>query len=108
FAGQPARAPAVPSTKAGLTCTLACNMPNGLIIRLHGTTYVTRPSGIPGQTQQEPVKVEEWRQQLNGTAIDREKVLNGEMPSFVIANGYALTPNIDLAKAERWFEEHKH
>lgn len=96
--------PPVGTDSGGRTVTVACNLPNGLILRLfkwvddrgsppdkHGD----RPKiAVPDGTKQ-PVRI-------NGWAIPF-----GKTPRFIVAGGYALTTGVDKDFWDTWVEQNK-
>ena len=83
--------------------TIGCKLPNGFLM----TIYKGEPVQLPrlgGGT------VEETRAVPIGTPIkiNGPAVPHGQRPAFVIAGGYALTPDVPADVAKAWFEQNKH
>lgn len=87
---------------AGETVTFACKHPAGLILRVFDRDEYDVPV-LGGGTRKEsravaigePIKI-------NGPATSP-----GVAPAFVIAGGYALTPNIPADFANKWMADNK-
>jgi len=84
------------------TVTVACKHPAGIIMRVFRMEEYDVPV-LGGGTRKEarslavgePVKI-------NGPAVP-----HGRAPAFVIAGGYALTPNVPAEVAGAWMEQNK-
>lgn len=91
--------------KASRTVTVACNIPNGYVLRLHA----------PGK-RQEPVlgggmrEVDEYREIgraiLKGPAVPQRHDPNFVQP-ILDRNGYALTSGVDAELWEGWLAHNK-
>jgi hypothetical protein len=94
--------PTAKAGRAGQKVTVACKLPNGLILRVFswaeqdlpilGGGFKTEKVSIP---MGEPVLV-------HGTAFPY-----GELPKVLIVGGYALTPNVDADFWDLWLEQNK-
>lgn len=111
---QPAPPPArrerlEPRGSAGDTVTVACKMPNGLRLRLFEMEEVPEPMFGGGVRMTKRARqIEGADIVLNGAAVNLEEVGKGNLPSFVIAGGYALTPGVPRDQWEAWLEQNKH
>ena len=88
------------------TVTVACKLPNGLILQLEDPHTVNEP--LPNGGYRE---VKQWRRRpeqytLNGCAINFES-LKRQLAMPAIENGFALTSGIPKDFWDRWWEAHK-
>lgn len=89
-----------PAARSGEKITVACNLPNGLILQLYKMVEFrenvmgggSRISSI-AQKMGEPVR-------LNGTAVPF-----GKIPRFPIEGAFALTPNVDKDFFDEWMRQ---
>jgi hypothetical protein len=89
-------------TPAGGTVTMACKHPSGLLLRVFEQDSFDVPvlgGGMRKETRGvavgEPVRV-------HGPAVPY-----GQAPKYIIAGGYALTPNVPADFARKWMEQNK-
>lgn len=104
--GEP-EAPAVKtSQKSAKFMTVACKIPNGLVLQLcRKTTYLEdTPSGTRERARYD--KVGE-RHVVAGPAYPNGPVPRGFPPKPMIVGGYALTPNIPRDFFEEWMHQNK-
>jgi hypothetical protein len=93
--------PSPARSSASDTVTVACKLPNGLILRVF--KMVERPESGPMHSR--TVKVAEVVGEpitVHGPAY-----AFGNMPPYMIVAGYALTPNVPKEFFETWFEQNK-
>jgi hypothetical protein len=79
------------------TVTVACKIPNGLVMRLFEMVPGTEP--VMGGGSRE-VKVS--RQKGPTITLNGPSVRFGDIPPFSIVGGYALTPNVPADFFEEW------
>lgn len=89
------------------TVTVACNCPNGLILRVH--TWIDNPNPM-GNGGKEPPKIaivdaDVPPVRLNSVSVGRGA--DSKSIRYIIAGGYALTPNVDKDFWERWAKENE-
>lgn len=86
----------------GETCTVACKLPHGLLIR--GFKKATRqvPMAGGGTREETYFRPDGSQVEIMGTA----KLLGAESRTRV-SGGYALTANVDRELMERWIETNK-
>lgn len=84
--------------------TVACKMPNGLMLRVFNEVEVSVPLfGGGTKTVKEYQEVEGApRVQIKGTAV-----AFGQTPRAAMAGGYALTPNVDAEFWEQWLAQNR-
>jgi len=108
-------APAVHGTRrAGRTVTVACKMPNGVILRAWEMVPHTEPLfgggaretsvAVPVMDPSNPLS--QWEFTVRGNAIDIAKASLGDLPN--LAHGYSLTPGVPRELWEKWIEANKH
>lgn len=89
------------------TVTVACRLPNGLILQLEERVEVNEPQRDGGVRTITQYRRRPEQYVLNGCAINFESVKRGlEMPA--LAGGFALTPGIPKEFWEKWYEAHRH
>lgn len=90
--------------RAGERVTVCCKLPNGLLLR--NFTMVDRPEPVLGGG----TRMAKIASQIGETVrINGTRVPFGETPSFIIAGGYALTPNVSAEFFARWLKDnHDH
>lgn len=93
--------------RSGGTVTVACKLPNGLVLQTSTKTEVQEQMYGGGVRM-----VDQWLRDpdgytLYGPALSVETMQRGDIP-FVSVSGFALTPNIPQDFWERWLEQHKH
>lgn len=87
---------------AGMTCTVGCKIPNGLILQLYRMVEGVEPSpqgARPvqvGQKYGEPVKLNGFSQPLTGIPVSHQ-----------IIGGFGLTHGVSVEFMERWLEQNK-
>lgn len=88
--------------KASTTVTVACKLPNGLILRLFRRTVVLE--NVLGGGQREVPVFHEQRQmvRLNGWSYPQKKG-----PRQELAGGYGLTPGVPKDFFDAWLEQNK-
>lgn len=105
----PAATPAAPAIAeqptgngSSKTVTVACKHPPGILMRVFEMDEYEVPVLGGGMRKErravavgDPIKI-------NGPAVPY-----GQRPSFVIAGGYALTPNVPADFARAWMEQNK-
>jgi hypothetical protein len=89
------------------TVTVACKLPNGLILQLHAKHSEMVPI-FGGGYKEETI----WRRTeeifvLNGCAVAVDQLLQGNMPDHYTYSGYALTPGVPKKFWEEWLEQNK-
>lgn len=82
-----------------------CKLPNGLLLR--GFEMVPKHEQMFGGgyrevTEAQPVEGAEFR--CNGTSVNREKVLAGEMPPYLIMHGFAMTKGCPKWLWDQWWD----
>lgn len=106
-AAQPKFVHEVPRGHAGAKVTVACKLPNGVVLKVHRQQDVDVPVMTGGvRTVKEfrpdldvvPVTVHGWRSAPDGILVIKSGGPNG---------GYALTPNVPKDLWDRWREENK-
>jgi hypothetical protein len=106
---KPSIKPRAPTAAAssGETVTVACKMPNGLILRLFRMEDKTIPvAGGGHQTVKQSVATgDEF--QVNGPALDLVRLQREGAPDFAIAGGYALTPGIPKDFWDEWLRQNE-
>lgn len=86
----------------GKTCTVACKMPNGLILKL-----------CAKEVRQEPVmgggtrEVDFYVPIGDGVRIYGTEVPFGATPRVYNSGGYALTPGVDAEFMREWMDQYK-
>lgn len=97
--GEP-RKPQQASTKvgrAGVKVTVACKIPNGLVLRLHDWHEEEEPVFGGGTKVKKMARPNGLQIVLNGSAVPF-----GVIPSYPIIGGYALTHNVDAELWDEW------
>ncbi len=84
------------------TVTVACKMPNGMILQVCDLMDV--PSPEPGRPHH---TVKEWRPVGEKVTINGPAVQFGDIPEYRIVAGYALTEGVPAQFWDRWLEQHK-
>lgn len=84
---------------AGETVTVACKLPNGLLLRVFDMVPGFEPV-LGGGTRE--IKVA--RQKGEPVKINGNAVPFGMPPAYTIIGGYALTPNVDAAFWAEWLK----
>jgi hypothetical protein len=82
------------------TVTVACKLPNGLILHLDKRESYNEPVMGGGTRKTSRAVRMEGTVTLNGYAHKF-----GEMPAFVIAGGFALTPNVPEEFWDEWLKQ---
>ena len=91
------------SNDTAATVTVACKVPNGLILRL-GTMETSPVPILGGGTRSE----KRWRYDGAQVRINGPKrAVEGGDPSSPIANGYALTFGVPSEFMKRWMADNK-
>lgn len=82
------------------TVTVACKMPNGLLLRLFNMEPYFE--NVLGGGKRETTKARQIGQtvKINGTATPF-----GSAPACLIVGGFAMTPGIDREFFDRWLEQ---
>lgn len=98
------KSPVQPGPKpssAGEKVTVACKIPNGMVLQLYDMENRVEPS--PGGPKTVPVAVKrDAPVKVRGPALPF-----GVFPrSFQIESGYALTPGVDREFFEEWLKQH--
>lgn len=87
-------------TRARDTVTVACNLPNGLMLQLSHEHMENQPKS-PGQYHEVKVFRKEGPAiKVNGTAVPF-----GSQPAYMIIGRYALTPNVPREFFEEWLRQ---
>jgi hypothetical protein len=102
-------------TNGADTVTVACNLPNGIILQVH--TFAEVENFYPnGRSQMELVATLDTaagQYALNGAQLDYGALAGGGVPDYRVikgaspGTGYALTNGIPRAFWERWLDENK-
>ena len=93
------------SSSGGKTVTVACKLPNGLVLRTHRMVPHREPA--PGGVQETTIAMADSREyEVKGNASPYGSAPSGQVIGGVI--GYALTPNIPKDFWDAWFEQNKH
>jgi hypothetical protein len=87
---------------AGGTVTIGCKLPNGFFMQVYRLEDITEPVLGGGLRQATRGVAMGTPFKIFGTAVP-----HGQRPPFVIAGGYALTPNVPADLATAWFEQNK-
>lgn len=91
----------------GETVTVACKMPNGLILRNFVMTDFAEPvMGGGSRTSQIARQVPETYE-LHGSAVNLTEIGKGNLPNYQIAGGYGLTPGVPLDFWEKWLNDNR-
>jgi len=92
--------------RSGETVCVACNLPNGMLLRVHKMVSVTEatPNGSHTIQQARPVGDAVV---IHGASVDVDAMRRGEVPEFRIAHGYALTSGVPADFWDAWLEQHK-
>lgn len=85
---------------AGPTVTVACKIPNGLLLRVFEQVEHSEPV-MGGGTQ----IVKRAVQKGPLVKVSGPAVPFGKAPAFHLAGGYALTPGIDKEFFDKWWEQ---
>lgn len=96
---------ATPPASSGETVTVACKMPNGVVLQLFDMVPYSPGHGFPETTRAMPrpsAKVV-----LNGNAIDYDKLRRDQGMDRMIIGGYALTPGVPREFWEEWLRVNK-
>jgi hypothetical protein len=98
--------PRTPPASTGDTVTVACNIPNGLILRVfrEEDSYEASPGG--GR----PTKVMRPHGDqviVNGSAVNMDDMRRGRSPEHPVLHGYALTSGVSRDFWEQWLEQNK-
>lgn len=84
------------------TVTVACNLPNGLILRVFNMAERSEPV-MGGGT-----KIAQYAVQAGEpVTVHGAAVPFGAPPRVTTAGGYALTPNVDAEFWAKWLEQNK-
>lgn len=84
------------------TVTVACKVPNGMILRIfqmHDRDEPVMGGGV--KTVPRAVQVGD------AVTVKGPAVPFGQVPAFVIAGGYALTPGVDAQFFNKWLEQNQ-
>lgn len=84
------------------TVTVACKIPNGVVLQVYTMETVSVPVMAGGFRDVKLAKQLPWRQKLNGPA---RKI--GEDLPYQVIHGFALTHNVDADKFALWLEQYK-
>ena len=76
------------------TMQIACNLPHGLVLKLHTTRQTTPPQGGNPVTEYIPLP-------------DRAVTINGLNATDTVRFGYAMTDNVDAEFWETWSTQNK-
>lgn len=90
------------NTGAGSTVTVACKVPNGLLLRVGKWSERDVPV-LGGGTRTE----REWHPDPEKIKVHGPSRAPGEDPRAPISGGYALTPGVPADVWERWLEDNK-
>src|SRR6266700_4672662 len=102
-----AQPPTPPASNDSETVTVACKMPNGLLLQLcadekgfeplmgGGFREVTRSRRLPETVY------------IKGSSVNIEDLRKGNMPEYYIISGYALTPGVPKKFWEQWLAQNK-
>src|SRR5579863_5162866 len=83
------------------TVTVACKMPNGMVLRVHDTIHREFPS-LGGGTRTETIPIEKARVVVAGPVVPF-----GMAPKVPIQGGYALTHGVDADFWKAFAAQHK-
>lgn len=86
------------------TCTVACKIPNGLILELYEMVEGTESAPAGSRKVKKAVPTGP-RVHIRGPALPVGVRLPKNAPA--IAGGYALTPGVDADFFAKWMEQHK-
>lgn len=100
--GKPVQVPVGSKGKAGGRVTVACKLPHGLLLRVFRMIEQHEPV-MGGGTRTSKVA----QQMGEAVRINGCRVPHGETAPFIIAGGYALTPNVDSDLFDLWIEQNK-
>lgn len=84
------------------TVTVACKLPNGLMLHLHDMVGQVEPVLGGGMREFKIARRVGEPVRLKGAAVPF-----GKIPTYTIKNGAALTPNVDAQFMRRWLDENK-
>ena len=96
---EPGPVPMKTAHDSGRTVTVACKIPNGIVMQL----YEMRDGIEPGPGGVRTIKIAHKTHdpiKINGPAL-----AFGEMPRFTIICGFALTPGVDAVFWEKWKDQ---
>lgn len=87
---------------SGETVTVACKLPNGLVLRNYEMVDFDEPilGGGKKTTKRAIAKGEPFT--INGTALNK-----GDRPEYLIVGGYALTPGVPKDLFDAWLKANK-
>ena len=103
--GKPTE-PSKPATGTA-TVTVACKVPNGMILQLSEMVESFENLFGGGQRRIEVSVPVGPRVVVRGSAIDKAKLISGEI-DYMRAGGYALTPGVPKDFWDAWVEQHKY
>lgn len=90
------------NSRSGQKVTVACKVPNGIVIRAFYWNEEFVPMFGGGVKKERVARPTGDQVLINGPALPF-----GQMPKFVIAGGFALTPNVDAEIWDLWLEQNK-
>lgn len=99
---------AVPSSPASGTdtVTVACCIPNGLILRVYDAEEAYEPMYGGGQKRVDKYVPREQTYTLRGSALDPADLKAGKLPEYPPIGGFALTTGIPADFWELWKKQH--
>ena len=99
---------ASPPESTGETVTVACNIPNGLLLRLFEMVEIDEATpGGSRKVKQARVKVDAGQVVINGSAVAYEDLGRSRVADFRAEHGYALTVGVAKDFWEAWLEQNK-
>lgn len=95
------------------TVTVACNLPNGLLLQIYDIEEVESvlPNGRVIKENNATLNLDAGRWMINGAAIDYAALAEGGLPDYRVikgsapGTGYALTTGVPRAIVERWMHQ---
>jgi hypothetical protein len=84
-------------------CTVACNMPNGLILRIFESFETDVPVLGGGMSKEKVSRPVGAPVKINGPA----RRFDDPSPPPLLAGGYALTPGVDAEFWGKWLDQNK-
>jgi hypothetical protein len=102
-APRPVNAP----PKGRPTVTVACKLPNGLVLHVFEERPVLEQMFGGGTREVKQWFRSEESYTLAGSAMSFEEIMSGDTRAMVVG-GYALTPGIPTDFWEKWLEQNKH
>lgn len=102
-------------TNGADTVTVACNLPNGLILQIYDVVTVTNtlPNGREITENVATLDLDAGQYALNGSQLDYGALGSGGVPDYRVikgsipGTGYALTSGIPRSFWERWLHQNE-